>query len=160
MDKQEIAKRCHALYEDELQYAISRDDKLDLARCRARAAMRIGREMEGQDISGVWLGYVEGIARNVERGFEIDLSSGQLRLDGAIRTAALSLVPAGKAREQDWLDHDELRELKFREHAAKRARERDAIREIVDRLRAHGGDPTTIEACPDLFGSDDEEAAA
>lgn len=156
MDKTEIRKRAQELYENELQHANERDDRIDYGRCRARAAIRIGSEMEGQDISGVWLGYIEGIARGCERGFEIDLASGQLRLDGAVRVGNLAAVPAGKMRELDWLAHDQMRETKLRDHSEKRAHERDAIRGIVDRLRSFGGDPTTLEACPDLFG---EQAA-
>lgn len=157
MDRHELRKRVSALYEDELQYAIARDDEIDLTSCRSRAAMRIGREMEGLDISAVWIGYVEGIARTVERGFEEDLTTGQLRVDGALRTGDLTFVPTPRMRERDWLTVDERHEIKYREHEAARAREQEAIRGIVERLRAHGGDPTTLEACPDLFA--EREAA-
>jgi hypothetical protein len=159
MDRTELRKRAVELYEDELQYAIARDDEIDLGSCRSRAAIRIGREMEGLDISAVWLGYVEGIARNVERGFEEDLTNGQLRLSGALRTGDLMFVPTPRMRERDWLTVDERHEAKYREHAEKRDRERAAIRGIVDRLRSYGGDPTTFEACPDLFGESEEQVA-
>lgn len=154
MDKQAIRQRAQALYEDELQYSIARDERIDLARCRSRAAVRIGREMEGRDISGVWLGYVEGIARAVERGFEIDLSNGQLRVEGCVRVGNLAAIPAGKMRAADWIEHDAMRENKLREHVEKREHERQQIRQIVGRLRKHGGNPTTLEACPDLFAAE------
>lgn len=159
MDKKELRRRVTEIYESELSHALGHDEEIDLAQCRSRAAIRIGAEMAEEDISAVWIGHVEGIARNVERGFEVDLSNGQLRMDGAIRTAALSFVPATKARALDWTKHDQLREAKFREHASKRSGEREAIREIVNRLRSHGGDPTTIEACPELFLDAEEQAA-
>jgi hypothetical protein len=151
VNRDEIRKRALYHYEDELQYAIARDDEVDVVRARARAAARIGREMDGQDISGVWLGYIEAIARGVERRFEIDLTSGQLRMSGAVRVGDLVLVPAARMRLRDWLAFDARREAKFEEHANKRNAERKATSEIIDRLRAFGGDPTTFEACPDLF---------
>lgn len=151
MDKRELSKRVTELYADELQYAIARDDEVDVTKARTRAAMRIGREMEGRDMSAFWIGYVEGIARSVERQFEVDLSTGQLRFQDALRVADLTLVPTPKARVRDWLALDARHEEKFQQHASARSHERDAIREVVERLRAHGGDPTTFEACPDLF---------
>lgn len=155
MDKTELRKRVTVLYENELQFAIARDDEIDLSSCRARAAIRIGQEMEGEDISAIWLGYVEGIARHVERGFEEDLTNGQLRLDGAVRTGDLTFVPTPRMRERDWLAVDDRHQTKLDEHQVKREREHVAVLSIVGRLRAHGGDPTTIEACPDLFVIDE-----
>lgn len=157
MDKTDIRKRGTALYEDELQYAIGRDDEVDLTACRSRASMRLGREMEGQNIDAVWFGYIEGIARSVERGFEIDLAIGQVRIGGALRTGSLRFVPADKARERDVVAWDDLREQKLHDFAAKRAQERPLVQEIVERMRSLGGNPTMLEACPYLFG---EEAAA
>lgn len=151
MNRDEIRKRTGDLYEDELQWSIDRDDQVDIAKARSRAAVRLGREMEGQDISGVWLGYVEAIARNIERRFEIDLTSGQLKIDGALRVGDLTLIPAGRMRLRDWVEFDARREAKYQEHADKRVSEREVTRAIIDRLRAHGGDPTTLDACPDLF---------
>lgn len=159
MDKAELRHRAVTLYEDELQYAIARDDEIDLSACRARAARRIGQEMEGRDMSSVWIGYVEGIARGVERGFEEDLRGGQLRLDGAMRTGDLMFVPTPRMRERDWLAVDERHQVKVTQHVEKAAREHAAIREIVERLRAHGGDPTTIEACPEMFAVTESKAA-
>lgn len=157
MDKIEIRKRAQALYEDELQYSIARDDEVDLTRCRSKAAIRLGREMEEQDISGVWLGYIEGIARAVERGFEIDLSVGEIRIGGTLRTGPLRFIPADKAREHDLLEWDAMRDSKLQDFVAKRAQEKPLIESIVGRMRAYGGNPTMLEACPDLFG---EEKAA
>lgn len=157
MDRHEIKKRAQELYADEIQYAIARDDEIDLNTARHRAAMRLGREMEGQDMSLVWVGFVEGIARSAERGFEVDAATGQLRFGDALRVRDLTFVPTPKARLRDWLALDARREEKFQQHAAARDQERAFYREIVERLRAHGGDPTTFEACPDLFG---HEAAA
>lgn len=151
MDEHELKRRITELYADELQYAIARDDEVDVVTCRARAAMRIGREMEGEDISALWLGYVIGIARSVEHAFEDDLSNGVLRIDGAVRTADLVLVPNARMRERDWLAVDERHRLKLAQHRGKFEREHEARMAIVERLRAHGGDPTTLEACPDLF---------
>jgi len=150
MDRQ-LQKRAAVLYEDELQYAIARDDQIDLATCRAKAAMRFGRDLTADDLGAIAVGVIERIARQVERGFEEDLSTLQLRIGGAIRTGDLTFVPSARARVADWLNLDEIREEVFRQHEAKRSRERDAIRSIVGRMREHGGDPTTIEACPDLF---------
>lgn len=156
MDKLEIRKRAQALYEDELQYAITRDDEVDLVRCRARAATRLGREMDGQDISGVWLGYIEGIARGCERGFEIDFAVGQIRIGGMLRTGPLRFIPADRARAKDVLEWDVMREQKLSDFAAKRDHERPLVREALERMYAFGGDPTLLEAWPDLFG---EQAA-
>jgi hypothetical protein len=157
MDRREIRERALELYSDELAYAIDADSEvaeITLTEIRARAALRLGRAMAEEDISGVWLAYIDAIARTVERHFEVEVD-GQLKIGGAIRVGDLTFVPVAKARERDWLALDERHELKFREHAAKRAREREAIHAIVDRLRAHGGDPTTFEACPDLFATDE-----
>lgn len=151
MDKRDFRKRVVEIYADEMQYAIARDDEVELERIRVRAAMRLSRLMDGQDQSFLWLGYVEGIARQVERQFEVDVSTGQLRFGDALRVRDLTFVPTPKARLRDWLALDARHEEKFQEHAAARSQEREGIRSIVERLRAHGGDPTTFEACPDLF---------
>jgi hypothetical protein len=154
MAKTEIRARAQELYEDEVQYAIARDEEVDLQQARARAAERLGREREGQDNSDVWLGYIDGIARSVERGFEIDATSGQLRLGGALRVGDLVFVPADKARIRDWMALDQRREDTFRKHESKREKEQEFIHAIVDRMREFGGDPTTLEACPDLFDAE------
>jgi len=159
MDKREMQERVKFFYADEIQYALARDDEIDLTTCRARAAIRVGREMEGRDISAVWLGYVEGVARNVEASFEEDITHGQLRLGGAIRVRDLTFVPTPKMRKRDWLTVDDRHHQKLVEHQAKRAREHEVIEQIVERIDAHGGDPTTIEACPDMFAAGDEAAA-
>lgn len=151
MDRHEIRKRALELYSDEIQYSIARDDEVDLNSAREKAARRLGQEMDGRDMSPVWSGYVEGIARSAERSFEVDPSTGQLRFDDALRIRDLTFVPTPKARVHDWLALDARHEEKFLQHALARGRERDAIREIVERMRAHGGDPTTYEACPDMF---------
>lgn len=153
MDKLEIRRRAQELYEDELQFAIRRDDEIDVARCRARAATRLGREMEGRDISGVWLGYIEGIARGCERGFEIDFAVGQIRIGGMLRTGPLRFIPADRARAKDVLEWNVMRDRKLSDFAAKREHERPLVREALERMYAFGGDPTLIEAWPDLFGA-------
>ena len=160
MDKHEITRRATFLYEDELQYAIARDDVVDIDRCRSRAATRLGQEMEGQDTSAVWFGFIEGIAKRVERGFEIDLSVGEMRLGGVLRTAALRLVAADRAREKDLMDWNTMREQKLQEFAAKRSQERPLVQQAIDRMREVGGDPTLIEACPDWFAKGDEKSEA
>lgn len=153
MDKLEIRRRAQELYEDELQFAIRRDDEIDVARCRARAATRLGREMEGRDISGVWLGYIEGIARGCERGFEIDFAVGQIRIGGMLRTGPLRFIPADRARAKDVLEWNVMRDRKLSDFAAKREHERPLVREALERMYAFGGHPTLIEAWPDLFGA-------
>lgn len=161
MDKQQIRQRAQTLYEDELQYAIARDDEVDILSCRSRAAIRLlGREMEGQDVSAVWLGYIEGIAKGVERGFEVDLSEGEMRIGGVLRTGSLRVVSADRARERDLIAWDQLREEKFQQFAAKRGQERPLVQEAVARMREMGGDPMLIEACPDWFGANAQEDAA
>lgn len=151
MDKDVIRRRALELYSDEIQYAIARDDEVDLNSAREKAARRLGQEMDGQDMSPVWIGYVEGIARSAERSFEVDPTTGQLRFGDALRVRDLTFVPTPRARVHDWLALDARHEEKFLQHALARGHERDAIHEIVERMRAHGGDPTTLEACPDLF---------
>lgn len=151
MDKQEIRKRGTALYEDELQYAIARDDEVDLNSCRSRAALRLGRELDGQDISAVWLGYIEGIARSVERAFEIDLDIGQVRIGGALRTGALRFVPADKCHARDLMEWDALREQKLNDFRAKREHERPIVAEALRRMDEYGGDPTLLSVWPELF---------
>lgn len=153
MDKLEIRRRAQELYEDDLQFAIRRDDEIDVAQCRARAATRLGREMEGRDISGVWLGYIEGIARGCERGFEIDFAVGQIRIGGMLRTGPLRFIPADRARAKDVLEWNVMRDRKLSDFAAKREHERPLVREALERMYAFGGDPTLIEAWPDLFGA-------
>lgn len=160
MDKHEITKRAIFYYEDELQYAIARDDVPDIDRCRTRASVRLGREMDGQDTSAVWLGFIEGIAKRVERGFEVDLSAGEMRIGGVLRTGTLRLVVAEKAREHDLIEWDALREQKLREFVEKRGQERPLVQSAVSRMREMGGDPTLIEACPDWFATASEETEA
>lgn len=154
MDRHELKKRAQELYSDELQYAIARDDEIDLASLRARAALRLGREMEGGDMSIVWIGYIEGIARQAERAFEVDAATGQLRISGALRVGDLTFVPAAKARIRDWMALDDRRSAKLEEHRAAYTREHEAIASIVARMQEYGGDPTTAEACPDLFADE------
>lgn len=157
MAKNEITARARELYEDELQHAIEHDDEVDMTRARMKAAMRLGRLYEGRDISALWYSLVDGIARQVERGFEVDIASGQFRIGGAIRVAPLTFVPLQRAHAKDLLAHFAIREAKAVEHAAKWAQEGPAILAVVERMEAHGGDPTLIDACPDLFAI---EAAA
>src|SRR5258708_9488867 len=132
MDRDEVRKRALNFYCDELQYAIARDDEIDLNNARARAAMRLGRDMDMEDLSGVWLGYIEGIARSAERGYEVDTSTGQLRFDGALRVRDLTFVPTAKAKLRDWLSLDDRHETKFQQHAAAREPERDFTRVTVE----------------------------
>jgi len=160
MDKTEIRQRAQVLYEDELKYAIDRDDEVDILKCRSRASMRLGREMEGQDVSAVWLGYIEGIAKGVERGFEVDLSVGEMRIGGVLRTGSLKVVAADRAREIDLIAWNEMREQKLTQFAAKRSQERPLVQEAVGRMRQMGGDPTLIQACPDWFDAKAGEQAA
>lgn len=157
MDRQEIRGRSRDLYSDELQYALDRDDEVNTDGVRDRATLRLTREMEGHEIYELCRGMIDSVAKNVERQYVVDLDSAQLSLGGAIRTGDNTLCPIERARRYDWVRFDKIREETFAQHAAKRDRERKAIREILDRLDAHGGNPTTLEACPDLF---DESAAA
>lgn len=156
LESHEIKKRAKVLYEDELHYAIERDDEVDIPECRAKAARRLGQEMDGQDVSSIWAGYVEGIAKGVERGFEVDLAAGEIRIGGVLRTGSLRLVPADKCHETDLLEWDALREQKYQEFGAKRAQERPMVDEAVGRMREMGGNPTLIQACPEWFAEDED----
>lgn len=160
MDKAEIRSRAQFYYEDELQYAIARDDEIDLDRCRSRAALRLGNEMLGQDVSAVWVGYIEAIAKGVERGFEVDFEAGQLRIGGVLRTHKLRLVPAERAREDDILARASMRDEKLAQFQSKRDQERVLEREAVAAMRAKGGNPTLIEVKPEWFAAVPEERAS
>lgn len=160
MDKEQIRQRAQFLYEDELTYSIKRDDEVDILKCRSRASMRLGREMEGQDTSAVWLGYIEGIAKSVERGFEVDLSVGEMRIGGVLRTGSLRVVSADRARERDLIAWNEMRDAKLQQFQVKRDQERPLVQDAIARMREMGGDPTLIQACPDWFGAAAEENAA
>jgi len=156
MDKGEVRSLAQSLYADELQYSIARDDVVDLTQCRSRAALRLGRAAEGQDISGVWLGYIEGIARHTESSFEDELIEGAtLRMGGAIRTAANRLVPTRRAQRHDLMDRSAIKDAKLSEHASKRAKEREFEQMIFARMDEVGGDPTVFDVCPELFGEAD-----
>lgn len=159
MDRRTLRRRATELYADELAWAIGSDERVELGNPRERAAARLGREMVDSDLSSIWLGYIEGIARATERNFEVDASTGQLRMGGALRVDDLTFVPVAQARIDDWLALDARHEAKLQEHIVSRDREREAHALIIGRLRAHGGDPTTFEACPDLFVDEDEGAA-
>lgn len=156
MDRQEIRNRSRDLYADELRYALAREDEVDTDVSRERATTRLTREMEGQEIRELCRGMIDSVAKNVERQYVVDLDSPQLIFGGAIRTGDNLLCPVEKARRRDWRLFDEIREQVFAQHASKRDRERKAIAEIMARLDERGDDPTTLEACPDLFA----EAAA
>lgn len=160
MDKDQIRHRAQVLYEDEIQYSIKRDDQVDLLKCRSRASMRLGREMDGQDVSAVWLGYIEGIAKGVERGFEVDLAEGEMRIGGVLRTGSLRVVSAERARERDLIAWNEMREAKLQQFHVKRDQERPLVQEAVGRMREMGGDPTLIQACPDWFNGEAKADAA
>jgi hypothetical protein len=152
MDRSDLLNRARFLYRDELQYALAREEKVDTDAVIERATLRLTREMEGQEIYELVHGLMVGVRRNVDREFVLDVYEGQLKIEGALRVGNSTLVSMKSAREEDWLAFDAIRETKFREHAAKRAVEREFIHEqIIPRLRAHGGSPTTFEACPDLF---------
>lgn len=159
MDRDEIRARARTVYDDELRYSLSRDDITDTEAVRERATMRLARDGGDELVYELWRGLVDGIAKTVERRIVVDLVDSQLILGGAIRTGDNTLCPSEKARARDWLAFDAIRERVWQEHTAKRGRERTAILEIVARLDAHGGDPTTLEACPDLFGDDEATAA-
>lgn len=152
MDKAEIRSRAQFYYEDELQYAIARDDEIDLDRCRSRAALRLGNEMLGQDVSAVWKG--------VERGFEVDFEAGQLRIGGVLRTHKHRLVPAERAREDDILARASMRDEKLAQFQSKRDQERVLEREAVAAMRAKGDNPTLIEVKPEWFAAVPEERAS
>jgi hypothetical protein len=152
MDKHDLSKRAREIYADEIQYAIEGEpDRVDLADARTRAAERLGREIEGEDMSAVWSGFVDAIARQTERGFEDDLATGQLRFDGALRVQDLTFVPTPKARIRDWLEVDARHLNKVDHHVAKYQADHATRMEIVAEMEAFGGDPTTSEACPHRF---------
>lgn len=159
MDRQEIRERARFLYWDSLQYAIAREDEVDTNAVRENATLRLTREMEGREIYELCRGMVDAIAKNVERQFIVDFETGQLKIGSAIRTGDNRLCPIERARLRDWLAFDDIREQVFRAHAAKRAAEREAIAEIVERLQTHGENATTLEVCPDLFEQKGEQAA-
>lgn len=152
MDRREIQDRARFLYGDEIQYALAREEgKVDTDVLREKAAIRLTREMSEGDTYALVRATIDSVSRNVERQYVVDLSDGQLQMDGAIRVGSNTICATRFAREEDWVAFDQLRELKFREHAIKRQAERDFIHnEIIPRLRAHGGDATTSEACADL----------
>lgn len=155
MDRHEIRSQARYFYNEELRYAMEREDTgFDTDPIRQQAAKRLFRVIQGEDeILDICRGMIESVAKNVERAYIVDFDDGQLVLGGAIRTGDNILCPVEKARLRDWLAFDEIRERVFREHASKRARERDAIAAIIERLESHGGDATTAEVCSDLFGS-------
>jgi DNA-directed RNA polymerase delta subunit len=159
MDRQEIRERARFLYGDSLQYAIAREDEVDTNSVRENATLRLTREMEGLEIYELCRGMIDSVAKNVERQYIVDFETGQLSIGSAIRTGDNTLCPVEKARLRDWLAFDEIRERVFQSHAAKRAAEREQIAEIVERLSTVGGDPTTLEACPEKFAAKDERAA-
>lgn len=158
MDRKEIRDRSRFLYSDELQYALARDDLVETEKVKERATIRLKREMDGQEIYELCRGMIESVSRGVERTYIVDLASTQLAFGSAIRTGDSTLCPIERARYQDWLAFDEIREQAFIRHAAKRDREREVVHGILDRLT--GSDETTLEACPDLFPTAEEEAAA
>lgn len=151
MDRQEIRERARFLYGDSLQYAIAREDEIHTDTVRENATLRLTREMEGQEIYELCRGMIDSVAKNVERLYIVDFDTGQLAIGSTIRTGDNRLVPTEKAHLRDWQAFDDLREHVFQAHAAKRAHERERIAEIIERLSTFGGDPTTFEACPDLF---------
>lgn len=156
MDRNELRARGRELYADEMQYALAREDEVLTDTLKERATMRLAREVSEEEVYELCYGTIESVARQVERQFVVDLSNMQLSIGGAIRTSDRTLVPVDRARARDWIAFDALREASFQDHAAKRAREREAIRAILARLDAFGGDAATIEACPDLFFASEE----
>lgn len=155
MDRQEIRERARFLYGDSLQYAIAREDEVDTDAVRENATLRLTREMEGMEIYELCRGMIDSVAKNVERLYIVDFQTGQLKIGSAIRTGDNKLCPTERARLRDWLAFDDIRETVFQAHASKRAAEREAISEIVERLQTFGGDPTTFEAWPERFGVQD-----
>lgn len=155
MDRREIRERARFLCEDELQYAIARDDKVDTEAVRERATIRLNREIGEGELYDLVRGQIDSVYKGAERNYVLDLSAQQLGIGTAIKVDDNTLVPTPKARLRDWIAFDEIREQVFQQHAAKRVREREAIAEIVERLQGQE-DATTFAACPDLF----EEAAA
>lgn len=151
MDRREVRERARFVYDDELQYALAREDEINTETIRERATIRFVRDLGEDAVYELGRGFIDGIARNVERNHVVDFTTQQLAFHQAIRTGDNILVPAEKARAKDWIAFDEIRERTFQEHAAKRVLERQAIKQIIDRLYEYGGDPTTIEACPDRF---------
>lgn len=152
MDRAEIQSRLRVLYGDELQYAIAREERFELDPLKEKATMRFAREVGESEVYELVRAALESVARNVERQFIADLRDGQLRLDGAIRIGNSTFCSMQNAREADWIAWDQMREQKFVEHADKRATERTYLHEVIlPRLRAHGGNPRTIEAGADLF---------
>ncbi len=154
MDRREIRKQASALCEDELQYALARDDEIDTDAVRERATLRLVRVVGKDEIYELARGLVESVYQRIERAFVIDLSTQQLRIGSAIRTDDNTLVPTEKARYRDWLAFDEIRERVFQEHAAKRETERAAIASILERLQGQD-DATTFSVCPDLFQTEE-----
>ncbi len=157
MQRHEISTRAAEVYADELRYALAREPEVDTEATRERATLRFAREMEGEE-NHYFLcrGWIEAVHNRVERSVVVDVD-GQLSVDGAIRVGDNILVPVAKAKVWDWTRFDQIREDKFQQHAEKRSRERQVIQEIIERLHSHGGNPTTFEACPEMFG---EERAA
>lgn len=150
MDRREIHEKVTFFCEDELQYAIARDDKIDTDAVRERATMRLCRLVGEKEIYELARGLVDKVYRRVERGFMVDLSTGQLRIGSAIRTDDNTIVPTERARLRDWLAYDEIKERAFQNHLAAREAEREVTAGIIERLQGHE-DATTFEVCPDLF---------
>lgn len=153
MDRREIQERAKFLAADELQYAIAREEAgFDTEVIREKATIRFAREAGDSEIYELCRATIDSIWRGVERQYVVDLNDGQLKIGGVIRTDNRTLLSMKNAREQDWIAFDAMRQAKLDEHSAKRDVEHDFIyNEILPRLRAHGGDPTTAEACGDLI---------
>jgi len=152
MDRQEIRERARFFCSDELQYAIARDDKVDTEAVRERATMRLLREiLTDSERYELARGLVDSVYKRAEREYVVDLSVQQLGFRSTIKVDDNTLVPTTKARYRDWLAFDQIREHVFQAHAEKRAREREAIADILERLQGHE-DATTLDVCPDLFG--------
>lgn len=153
MDRRELQDRARFLASDELQYAIAREEAgFDTEVVREKATIRFAREAGDSEIYELCRATIDSIWRGVERQYVVDLNDGQLKIEGVIRTDNRTLLSMKKAREADWIAFDALRQAKLEEHSAKREVEHDFIyNEILPRLRAHGGDPTTAEACADLI---------
>lgn len=154
MNRDEIRERARFLCDDELQYALAREEKVDTNAVRERATMRLTREITESEMYELARGLIDGLYRRVERSYIVDLG-GQLGFSTAIRIDDNTLVPTPKARLRDWLAYEVIVDNAFVAHAEAWRKRKDAIAAILNRLGGRDDD-TTLDACPDLFG----EAAA
>lgn len=157
-----IRARISAMYQDELDSALTVGESIDLAPIREATAQRVADEWHLRPLLLARLA-VRSVARDVSRvrtpHFKAD-GSVRIRLDAILRVGDDRVIAARYAREDDWLAYLAIKRQNTARIMADMAAMELGVARIIGDLREAGPGSQTLDVRPDLFERDEGEQAA